>query len=58
MAGAQLNLTRIPPIENSRPSIENLASKATPVAFLGCSKLEIGTISAAIRQLLPESSAK
>jgi hypothetical protein len=58
MAGAQLNLTRIPPIENSRPAIVNSASKATPVAFLGCSKLEIGTISAAIRQLLPESSAK
>jgi hypothetical protein len=58
MAGAQLNLTRIPPIENSRPSIENLASKATPVAFLGCSKRQIGTICAAMRQLLLESSAK
>jgi len=58
MADARLNGMSNQPIENSRLSVEILTSKAAPWAFLGCSKWEIGTITAAIRQLLPESSAK
>ena len=51
MAGARLNGMSIQPIENSRPSVEILTSKAVPIAFFGCLKQQFGTISAAMRQI-------
>jgi hypothetical protein len=58
MARASLNGMIIQPIENSRQSVKILTPKPAPFAFLGCSKRQMGTISAAMRQLLLESSAK